>query len=96
MKTTANTQINNLIQQALKISEKEIIRLAKNHLKKNPKLRHFYIAMGTYFFTDQNDDVKFNEKCKPLDNFISKWEDSLHLTSNPMMFTATSKITRDW
>ena len=34
MKTTANTQINNLIQQALKISEKEIIRLAKNHLKK--------------------------------------------------------------
>jgi hypothetical protein len=93
---SVSSKLNNLLKQAEKLAEKEVIRLAKRHLKSHPNLKYFLIAMGTYYFVNNKDDIDYNAKCKSLDNFISKWDEELHITGNPMTFTATSKITRDW
>ncbi len=93
-----NFQIETLLNSATDIALDEIERLARKHLSKYPhKLKDFTMAMGTYFFTDKNNNILYDKyRCIELDNFISKWDEHLSLTGNPMYFTAKGKMLTDW
>lgn len=92
----ANKEIQKLLNQADKIAEKKVIRLAREYLKSHPKLKHFTIAMGTYFFVSKkNDKVMHNYEPKRLWNFIEKWDEVLNISGNPMVITL-DRVVRDW
>src|SRR5208337_3318365 len=75
---------NNLIQQhfddAYQIGLVEVERLARKILAKHPNLDEFVMAMGSAFFTTKDDgNVHPFERAymKPLDRFLTAWDDTL-------------------
>ncbi len=88
---------------------KEVERLARLTLKKNPKQLHkFMMAMGSFFFIDNNDDIihtmvggnesmlKELEGYNDLVDFIDKWDEDFKLTGQAMTFTAEGKLIDNW
>jgi len=94
---------NNLIQQhfddAYQIGLVEVERLARKILAKHPNLDEFVMAMGSAFFTTKDDgNIHPFERAymKPLDRFLTAWDDTLCLTGEPMRFTATGRKETAW
>lgn len=99
-----NREIQKQYNAANKLAIKEVEKLARIVLSKNPKqVKSFMMAMGSYFFMDNNDDIIFdshgNNKKRlqrlsgynKLISFIDKWDDIFHLTGEGMTFTAKGK-----
>ena len=71
---------------------------ARKILKTQKALNEFVMGMGVVFFTltESSKTVGLNERIysEYLDDFINRWDGILHLTGNPMRFTASGpKIT---
>ncbi len=104
--------IDILFEKAEKHALKEVEKMARNILKKHKHLNMFVMAMGTYFFVDndgENVDTKrevyVNYKYsyqdsflyfQPLNDFMDKYDTTFKLTGNPMKFTATGKKIKNW
>lgn len=54
--------------------------LIKDKFKKNGKIDHFVLAMGSYFFVDVHDNILHDFKYKRLDDFLMEWDSDLKLT----------------
>jgi len=93
----AKSKIRYHYEQACKIAENEVIRMARDILRKHKNLDEFIMAMGGWFFTEHG-DVKHDKLCymKHLDDFITEWDEFLKITGSPMRFTASGKVRRDW
>ena len=84
--------------QASTLASKEVIRIARKILKADPSLTEFIMGMGRWMFSDKDgviydaDQSRFAELC----DFIDEWDNTIHITGEPMRFTATGPIIRDW
>lgn len=83
------------------LAEEYIIREARSILKADPMLDEFIIGMGTWFFTTKGKVEILDESDAPigqtlLADFLCTWDQYLRVTGNPMRFTATGEIRRDW
>lgn len=73
------------------------------HLNRK-KTTQFIMAMGTWYFTDQKDNIIHNgddaEKdligYEDLNSFILEWDSILHLTGEPMRFKHKGEKITDW
>jgi len=105
--------IDNHLETARDIAINEVIRMARQLMRNHKNLHEFIIAMGSYFFIDDNNDtiettdqlmnksyeyytVDSFKYFKPLNDFISKWDDTLKLTGEGIRFTADGEIITDW
>ena len=91
--------IQNANQDALYIIEKEARRILNEH----DNLTEFVMTMGCAIFIDIDKNTHanyYNEQefdyIKPLWDFIEQFDNILHLTGNPMRFTATGPKITDW
>lgn len=108
-----NTILNKEIQKHFDIANdlavKEVERLAREVLRKNPKeLLKFTMCMGSYLFCDNKDEIihtqvggneeflQGREGYNELVEFIAKWDDYFGLTGTPMTFTAEGETITDW
>lgn len=82
------------INKATNLALLEVVRIARLELEKNKELKKFTMAMGTYFFSYENENTNGHE-CKELDDFIYKYSE-LKLTGEPITFTTTGDIITDW
>ncbi len=74
-------------------------RQARAILKKHTDLKEFVMGMGSWQFTQHdcryaidNDDSRVRE----FSEFIERFEDELHITGEPMRFTATGSKITNW
>lgn len=77
----------------------EVERMARQILLTHPNLNEFIMGMGLACFTDKADnslDTSDRRYMKPLDDFISEWDEYLKITGEPMRFTATGKKITSW
>lgn len=94
---------------AYDIAIREVEKLARQTLYNNPaELKTFVMGMGTYYFTDMNDEVihvsmadndKFLKSLpgyNQLVSFIIKWDHELRITGEPMRFTVDGPMKSDW
>ena len=97
-KSSVSQQIKDLHSKASELASKEVIRIARQTLKADPTIKEFVMGMGTWFFNDADgiihdeDDKRFHA----LEEFISKWDNHLRITGEPMRFTANGPIIRNW
>lgn len=87
---------------ASELVEQEARRILRKHLN----LHEFVMGMGSWFFTlkkgdstDEHpfvyDEPRYIAKSK-LARFISKWDEYLKITGEPMRFTADGPTVREW
>lgn len=79
------SQSDDLLNKATDLCLIEVERRARNILSKNKKLKEFTMAMGTYFFSYEN-EIAFNYENKSFDDFMNKYN-HLKLTGCAMTFT---------
>jgi hypothetical protein len=92
------------ISRAEKLASKTVEQKAKAILRQHPNLKEFIMGNGSWYFTDKNRNVKHGDNImgdgvkytQGLQNFIERWDDILHITGEPMRFTATGKKITDW
>lgn len=88
------------ITQALLILEAKARKVLVTH----PNLQHFTMAMGSAFFTKRNGDTfsvshpdhKTPGYAQAVIAFLDEFNERLHLTGEPMTFTATGPKMSDW
>jgi hypothetical protein len=96
---SVNKQIEQKILEASEICLAEIERRARKILATHPNLDEFLMGMGTVFFSTkdgQNISLYDRAYMKSLDDFINDWDHDLHITGEPMRFTATGPVTTKW
>jgi hypothetical protein len=98
MKNIKDKKIEELYNQCSDLAIERIEEIARDILKKHPKLDEYCQGMGTWDFTDKKGNLIDNDNpiCKSLDDFMQEWDSYLHLTGAPMRFTAISKKITDW
>lgn len=64
-------------------------------LKHHPELIEFIMGMGIYSWIDSNGNT-IEVNFRSIDKIIEEWDEYLHLTGNPMRFTATGPVVTDW
>lgn len=90
----------------------EVEKEARKIMKQHPNLVEFIMAMGTCFFVDKNGNNislttevyknysyswKYTFKYfTKLHKIFDEFDEIYKLSGEPMRFTATSKITKDW
>lgn len=100
MKNEASRKIKQLHTEASEIASAEVIRIARKILRANADLKEFIMGMGVWSFSSHdgthnildNDEERLNE----LSDFIDEWDSEIHITGEPMRFTAFGKIIRNW
>jgi hypothetical protein len=72
--------------------------IARKILRKHKKLDEFCMGMGTWFFSDYAGKLYDGDDklAKELDDFMNEWDAYLHLTGQPMRFTADGPVITDW
>lgn len=72
--------------------------IAMKILKKNKIFDEFTMGMGTWCFWDKRGfQYSWNsDKTKEMQNFMSEWDDYLHLTGQPMKITSEGDVITDW
>lgn len=111
METTKSIseKINSYYEKADKLATKEVERLARLVLTNNPKkVSKFMMAMGSFFFIDNNDEIIHeavggNQKLleslngyNELVEFIDEWDEKINITGEAMTFTAKGKKITNW
>jgi hypothetical protein len=96
-------EINDLISKSSHLGIKLIESVARDILIEHSEFYEFVMAMGTAFFTDHNNQTySISENSKKLKDIkflfyiISEFDNTLHLTGEPMRFTACGKKITDW
>ena len=70
---------------------------ARKILTKHTRLEEFIIAMGRFeFIWKDHSRYEWPKYANRLRDFIEKWDDELHLTGEPMRFTASGPVRKDW
>lgn len=56
------------------------------------------MSMGCWGFTGKNGDILHDELhyMSPVVRLLKKWDEILKLTGEPMRFTATGPVIRNW
>lgn len=72
-------------------------KYARARLRKHPSLEYFEVdgAGLTSFVRPDGRDVYF-ECSNDLESLLDRWDDKLDLTREPMRFTATGPVRREW
>lgn len=82
---------------AQELASTEVERLARKIMREHSEAAEFVMGMGVYGFWDRADnEIHDKPYTTPLDDFIGEWDDTLHITGEPMRFTAAGPIVRDW
>lgn len=94
-------KLQELLDECDKIAIEHVEKIARKILRENQgKVLAFVMAMGSYFFTDSDDNIITDDSeikgIKELSNFIAKWDRILHITGNPMAFTAYGEKITGW
>lgn len=92
-------EIQKHLDAAYAVAVKEYERMAREIMRKHPNLVEFMNGMGRVFFVDKNGDmIHTNDRSylSPIDDFLCEWDEQLHLTGDPMRFTADGPVVRDW
>lgn len=83
-------------QAANDVASEIVERYARAILCKHPSLNEFVMGNGTWFFTRRDKSI-IHDQDEPnyiqnsrLSRFIDEWNRELHITGQPMRFTATS------
>lgn len=94
-----NTAIGRLVAQAQDLASQHVEEMARTILRRNRKsVEWFCLGMGTAAFYDMqgypmdDDDPKFRE----FYEFVGEWDSTLHITGEPMKFTADGPKITDW
>lgn len=72
---------------------------ARKILEHHPELKEFIMAMGTYCWTDSKGEIIMEDEDKKfssIDKIIEDWDEYLHLTGQPMRFTADGPKITEW
>lgn len=91
-------EVDRHYQQARETALKLLERRARGILRRHSSLGEFVMSMGIWGFTYKNGE-RIDEPfayMRPISDLISRWDDFLKLTGEPMRFTAKGEITRDW
>jgi hypothetical protein len=99
---TASERIHVLHREAFAIAYKEVERIARKIMKRNPKgFNCFCMGMGSWSFhsgtgvegvIDNNDP-----RCKEMDDFMCEWADTLKITGMPLRLDRwDSPLLTDW
>jgi hypothetical protein len=76
----------------------EIVEEIGRRILRENDLYEFVMGMGTWCFYDESDNQYSDDDCfvEDMDNFIDEWDEYLHLTGQPMRFTAYGPVITDW
>jgi hypothetical protein len=68
------------------LAMKEVVRLARAAMAKDPRLTQFYMAMGLWGFEMRDGSTVWRRprSVRAVERFIDKWDDVLKLTGDPM------------
>ncbi len=82
---------------ALELCLFEIERMAREVISKNKKLKSFTMAMGTHFFSFEN-EIAYDFEDKDFEDFIKKYDEIFNYTlkGNAMHFTEKGEVITDW
>ena len=89
-------RIRKKIQEADSLALDLIESRARNILKEHPNLHEFVMGMGCAFFTDMEKCPTYPKYGNPVFEIITEFDNILHLTGNPMRFTATGDKLTNW
>ena len=91
---------------ACELASLKVEQIARQILVEHKELDEFIMAMGSYFFTYKSKKRKdehlsgYTEDSepflRPLNDFISEWDNYLKITGDAMRFTATGVKVTDW
>ncbi len=99
-KLSIKKQIAHHLDEATRLAENEIERMARDILHKHPHLDAFIMAMGDATFTvkgsDDNLDLEDRSYFKPLRDLIEEFNPYLGLMGIPMWFTADGPKITEW
>lgn len=77
-----------------------VIQEARKLLVRHARLKEFVMCMGSWFFLDQQGLIIHDYPSYLVDStlatFISRWDEELKITGEPMRFTVDGPIVRDW
>lgn len=84
-------------EQALKLCLIKIEKMAREVISKNKKLKSFTMAMGTHFFSFEN-EIAYDFEDKEFEYFIKKYDEIFDYTlkGNAMHFTEKGEVITDW
>lgn len=93
-------QIYDALQVASELALEYVEQEARKILRKCTTLNEFITAMGAAFFTDKHgnslNDHELPKSALELIEFIEEVDPELHLTGNPMRFTADGEKITNW
>lgn len=102
MKTNISWEIEDHLVAASNLASQEVERLARKLLRSSKKIGKFTTAMGTFFITHADGSVMWDHEARmykgfrDIEDFIIKYDSELHITGEPMSFTATGPKITDW
>ena len=85
--------------EAVRLALTTVERMARKILRDHPNLDEFVMGMGRAMFTTndkQNLGTEERAYMRPLDDFLTEWDRWLHLTGEPMRFTAHGPKITTW
>lgn len=90
--------VRRLYREAERLSLKLVEGKARRVLRKNPHLKEFVMAMGTWLFVHRDGGVVVDTPycARGLAKLINELDDTYHLTGHPMRFTADGPVVTDW
>lgn len=75
----------------------ELIRRAREVLRKHRDLDEFVMAMGSWFFTKNSESIEYDDsRCKAVTDFMDEWDSVFNLSGDPMRFHAYGDIVTEW
>ncbi len=93
-------RIRQLRAEADKLALDVVEAAARKILREHHSLDEYVMGMGAWCFTDQNGRNNYDEQdlayLKPFAKLIDDEFEGMKLTGEPMRFTATSPVTRNW
>lgn len=72
--------------------------LVNNKFKQNKNLNCFVLVMGTYFWTDLNNEVLYEHEVnyKSVKSFLNEWDNILNLTGEGVKWFRDGSVVTDW
>lgn len=98
MKT--NRDVSRSYNRAVRLCNQRVELEARKVLLKHLNLKEFIKAMGRWIFTDQKGNIIYDghldKRFKRVERIISRWDEYLKLTGDPVRFTAKGPRVTDW
>jgi flavodoxin len=75
----------------------EIVEEIGRHIIRENDLEEFVMGMGTWCFYSEDGQIDDDDPMiDEMKNFISEWDNYLHLTGSLMRFTADGPVITNW